>query len=66
MPPPTKPQYPENMRDENWAQRPTAPTSVVPREAIIIVSTMEPVVVSRFCSATGIAMTAIFFRKEDQ
>ena len=31
-----------------------------------MVSTMEQVVVSRFCSATGIAMTAIFFRKEAQ
>ena len=66
MPPPTNPQYPENIREENCAQRPTAPTSVCPREAIIIVSTMEPVVVSRFCSATGTAITAIFFRNDPQ
>ena len=62
MPPPTKPQYPLNIREENWAHSPTAPTCVWPREAIIMVSTMEPVVVRRFCSATGTAITAIFFR----
>ena len=66
MPPPTKPQYPLNIRDENCAQRPTAPTSVCPRDAIIIVSTMDPVVVSRFCSATGTAITATLRRKLPQ
>ena len=66
MPPPTKPQYPLNISEENWAQSPTAPTCVGPREAIIIVSTMDPVVVSRFCSATGTAITATFFRKSRQ
>ena len=66
MPPPTKPQYPENISDENWAQRPTAPTDVSPSGAIIIVSTMLPVVVRRFCSATGMAITARFRRKFPQ
>ena len=50
------PQYPENMRLVNWAQSPTAPTSVSPRRPSMMVSTMLPVVDSRFCSATGIAM----------
>ena len=63
MPPPTKPQYPENISDENCAHRPTAPTAVSPSGAIIIVSTMLPVVVSRFCSATGMAITARLRRK---
>ena len=50
------------MSEENWAQRPTAPTVFSPREAIIMVSTMEPVVVSRFCRATGMAMIATRLR----
>ena len=58
MPPPTKPQNPANISDENWAHSPTAPTWVLPSEAIIIVSTIAPVVVSRFCSAIGPAITA--------
>ena len=56
MPPPTKPQNPENRRLENWAQRPTAPTVFCPIVPSIMVSTMLPVVVRTFCSATGSAM----------
>ena len=66
IPPPTNPQYPLNIREENCAQRPTAPTSICPREAIIIVSIIEAVVVRRFCIATGTAITATFFMKEGQ
>ena len=58
MPPPTKPQKQANSSDENWAHSPTAPTWVLPRVAIIIVSTIDPVVVNRFCSAMGTAITA--------
>ena len=64
MPPPTKPQYPANSSEENCAQSPMEPTAFSPSGAIIMVSIMLPVVVSRFCRATGMAITAIFFRKE--
>ena len=66
MPPPTNPQNAANIREENCAHRPTAPTSGLPSDEIIMVSTMEPVVDSRFCSATGTAITAIFFRNAFQ
>ena len=54
------------MSEENCAHSPTAPSVVSPSGAIIMVSTMEPVVVSRFCSATGMAITATLFTKRPQ
>ena len=54
------------MSDENCAHSPTAPTLVSPKGAIIMVSTMLPVVVSRFCSATGTAIAATFLMKSFQ
>ena len=56
----------ENISDENWAHRPTAPTLIAPSPAIIMVSIMLPVVISRFCRATGRAIAAVFPRNSRQ
>ena len=53
----------ETILHDAGAQSPTAPTAFSPCFASMIVSTMLPVVVSRFCSATGTAIIAICLRK---